>query len=1273
MLDITNQRTWRIISFVIVLLTFGNFQTVFASSVTLSGILRYDGRPMSDITDISPTFWFRNEETGREINISDIISTYNNNTGAYSISGLPSIKVGISVTFHIRGVISNLPGNYNVWKIVDIPNLSRHQKVDFDIGLELKIHMTSPWDNDTLGLHTYPSGPYPEHRCRLDFAWDPVPGASRYHIDISVYWNPDHPDGYEYIGRVVNSDVYGTFFFTVLDFSNDFQHYQASIFAYDSDGNRLGHLEIAYEGARGWDYRFRVVDFSDVDGDNLPEDKGLIPVDGKGVIMYADHVVSLFRGDTTVGNFPGYYGSSFSENSPITLTEDQARAAILGPPDGHFLSLPGKDDTPSGIGFRYTLIRVDFPTPFVATGSTLLITELGASGESANVWVISSDGSFVQLRVQRNGADEIAIDLSPYAEFARSHGGVFRSVSIGGVDLLGGSQGFDLDAVAIMFIPTPIYVDDDANGSNDGSNWADAYCCLRDALAVAKGGYEIRVAQGTYKPDQQVVQTSHGTQVRSSGDRTETFQLINGVVIKGGYAGLGEPEPNARDVDVYQTVLSGDLNGDDDLSFANDAENSYHVVTGSGTNETAILDGVTITKGNANSSSPDDKGGGMQNYEGSPTVTNCKFSENSATTGGGMSNSSNSSPTVIDCTFSNNVAANNGGGMRNNSSSPTIINCKFIENMARKHGAGMNNRTGSPRVTNCTFTGNSANNYGGGMHNSHDSYPNITNCTFSWNLANSGGGMYNSNNSSPIVANCIFWGDKPQEIYTIDSTVVITNSNVQGGCPGIGNINANPLFVDADGADDEIGTKDDDLRLSLKSPCINAGDNSAISQSVVTDLDGNPRIINDIVDMGAYEFREKLPFAFNPEPANDAERVYPNVELSWLSGFGAQLHIVYFGDSFEDANIDTGGILQEITTYTPGLLEWDKVYYWRVDEFDGTVIHKGDIWNFRTIPEIDLNLVGWWRFDKGSGSIAYDSSGHGNDGNFNGNPQWVPGHSCYALEFDGSGDWLDCGVDPSLRITNAVTVAAWIKVGAQGIDHKICGNQDGINGGYKMTVYSNNRVEFEIRTANNRAILNRDIGGGTILQRDVWYHVTGVYSLEDSYIRTYVNGLLDREKNTTEALGDSLGPFRIGCEPFETGFQQHHFNGVMDDIRIYNRALTEGEVLWIIEEGDEVWSYAFNPKPADGAINPNTWVRLSWSPGGTAVSHNVYFGDNFEDVEADTEDTFQGNQTATYFDVGSARRPYLVPGVTYYWRIDEVEIDGITIHKGDVWSFSIPP
>ncbi|MHC4596835.1 MAG: cellulase family glycosylhydrolase [Planctomycetota bacterium] len=319
-------------------------------------------------------------------------------------------------------------------------------------------------------------------------------------------------------------------------------------------------------------------------------------------------------------------------------------------------------------------------------------------------------------------------------------------------------------------------------------------------------------------------------------------------------------------------------------------------------------------------------------------------------------------------------------------------------------------------------------------------------------------------------------------------------------------------------------------------------------------------------------------------------------------------------------------------------------------------------------------LVGWWKFDEGSGIVAHDVSGNGNDGTFNGDPQWVVGYCGPALEFDGSGDWLDCGNDPILAIGEAVSISAWIEVGAQGIDHKVGGNQDDSNGGYKMSIV-NDKVEFEIRTSGNTFILNRDVAGGTILEVGVWYHVTGVYSQADGYIRTYVNGVLDRELSTTQELGVSPGPFRIGCEPFATG--SYNFNGVMDDVRIYNRTLTEVEILSVMEAG-ELWPYAWKPIPADGALLSDTGVILGWRPGAYAVSHDVYFGDNLDDVNAGTGDTFQGNQTATRFRVGSSRRnpylPDLVGGTTYYWRIDEVnDLHSDSPWKGDVWSFMTPP
>ena len=106
---------------------------------------------------------------------------------------------------------------------------------------------------------------------------------------------------------------------------------------------------------------------------------------------------------------------------------------------------------------------------------------------------------------------------------------------------------------------------------------------------------------------------------------------------------------------------------------------------------------------------------------------------------------------------------------------------------------------------------------------------------------------------------------------------------------------------------------------------------------------------------------------------------------------------------------------------------------------------------------------------------------------------------------------------------------------------------------------------------------------------------------------------------------------------------------------------------------------ATSPNPPDGAIHPDTWVNLEWTPGAYAVSHDMYLGDNFDDVEGAMRDSdvFRGNQTETFIIAGFFGYPYpdgLVPGTTYYWRIDEVnKAEPNSPWKGDVWSFSIPP
>jgi hypothetical protein len=292
-------------------------------------------------------------------------------------------------------------------------------------------------------------------------------------------------------------------------------------------------------------------------------------------------------------------------------------------------------------------------------------------------------------------------------------------------------------------------------------------------------------------------------------------------------------------------------------------------------------------------------GAGMYNVNSSPIITNCSFSQNSAdwVGGGGMFNE-HSSPIITNCSFSRNAGSNDGsgGGIRNRNSTPTLINCSFTGNGAGHIGGGMYNGNSSPSLTNCSFTGNGAGDIGGGMYNAVSS-PILINCSFSENSSGmGGGGMYNAvsspilincsfsrnrrgindeasffnESSSPTLTNCILWGNTGDQIFNDESSnAVVTYSIVQGGFPGTGNLDQDPLFVDATNGD---------LHLQAGSPAIDAGLTSANTTTV--DLDGKPRVVNGIIDMGAYEFQvTAAPVVITSMTANPSTLWPPNHKM----------------------------------------------------------------------------------------------------------------------------------------------------------------------------------------------------------------------------------------------------------------------------------------------------------------------------------------------------------------------------------------------------------
>ena len=239
--------------------------------------------------------------------------------------------------------------------------------------------------------------------------------------------------------------------------------------------------------------------------------------------------------------------------------------------------------------------------------------------------------------------------------------------------------------------------------------------------------------------------------------RRRLFQLKNGVVIKGGYPGLGSPDPNARNLSVYQSILSGDLAENDGPDFGNTGDNSYHVVTASSVDATALLDGFTITAGYADGSGDRDRGGGLYNFFSSPTVNNCVFVRNYAAYGGGMCNRGASNPVVRNCTFQGNAADWSGGGVGNyTGSNPEMANCQFTWNSADNYGGGMYTSEGSPRLQSCRFWGNSAGYDGGGIYYYRSTNAIASDCVFTRNSARSGGGVYLDYTSRLVASNCRF-------------------------------------------------------------------------------------------------------------------------------------------------------------------------------------------------------------------------------------------------------------------------------------------------------------------------------------------------------------------------------------------------------------------------------------------------------------------------------------------------------------------------------------
>ena len=460
---------------------------------------------------------------------------------------------------------------------------------------------------------------------------------------------------------------------------------------------------------------------------------------------------------------------------------------------------------------------------------------------------------------------------------------------------LAGPREFALyDAEPIIY-----YVDAEATGDNSsGTSWTDAFPDLQDALTVATGGDEIWIAAGTYTPS---------APLDASDARTATFEITgmqNGLGIYGGFAG-GETARESRAPSANETILSGDLNGDDGPDTDGDGipdsgrgDNSYHVLVFNGGNrigmdtpeditEATVVDGVTITGGNADGSFPHTRGGGMYcdgrgiGNECSPQITNATFTGNSTGyTGGAIYNNGTdggtSSPQITNSTFRNNSASSAAGAIFNDgdsgTSSPQITGVTFTGNSANEGGAIYNDGDGgasSPQITNSTFRNNSASfaagaifndgrlggesspqitgstfteNTGGSFGGAVASLGNdgtislqITGSTFTGNIANTGGAIVSSGGEGiPSITNSILWGNSASNGSEIsnfgpNTTLTLSHTLIQGGINGTDGIDENDGSSTIEGGpifeeDPQfVDAAAGDVRLQAGSPAIARG------------------------------------------------------------------------------------------------------------------------------------------------------------------------------------------------------------------------------------------------------------------------------------------------------------------------------------------------------------------------------------------------------------------------------------------------------------------
>ncbi len=331
------------------------------------------------------------------------------------------------------------------------------------------------------------------------------------------------------------------------------------------------------------------------------------------------------------------------------------------------------------------------------------------------------------------------------------------------------------------------------------------------------------------------------------------------------------------------------------------------------------------------------------------------------------------------------------------------------------------------------------------------------------------------------------------------------------------------------------------------------------------------------------------------------------------------------------------------------------------------------------------SLVAQWKLDDGTGTTAKDSVGT-IDGTLVGGPVWVKGAKDGALQFDGVNDCVDLGTNLLFDPTGSFSVALWINIGAWGTEwaHSPIGSQEDSRGwcirrfgswwasqNGAVWTQPTNALAFTIPGALNNGI--QDLPSNTAPPLNEWLHVVCVYDKANNMKYIYFNGKEDASMATSGDMVAANTKMYIGAisNTSNSGID-NAFTGMIDDVRLYNHALSAANAKAVFEGTDT--QTAVNPKPADKATDVLRGTALSWTPGPVAKTHNVYFGTSFDDVN--TASVGSPLCVSASQDANMYQPPALLTlGQTYYWRIDEVNAPPTesTVFKGKTWTFTVEP